>query len=65
MFPMHERQLSLSSLFKKPVHNAVRHFSCLNLCLSVLLIIDTVFTLSIRTDILEQTVYTRMRCYRM
>ena len=28
MFHMQERQLSLSSLFKKPVHNAVRHFSC-------------------------------------
>ena len=26
MFHMQERQLS--SLFKKPVHNAVRHFSC-------------------------------------
>ena len=26
MFPMQERQLSFSSLFKKPVHNAIRHF---------------------------------------
>ena len=26
---MQKRQLSLSSLFKKPVHNALRHFSCL------------------------------------
>ena len=29
MYPMQERQLLLSSLFKKPVHNAVRRFSCL------------------------------------
>ena len=28
MFHMQERQLLLSSLFKKPVHNAVRRFSC-------------------------------------
>ena len=28
MFHMQERQLSLSWLFKKLVHNAVRHFSC-------------------------------------
>ena len=28
MYPMQERQLSLPSLFKKPIHNAVRHFSC-------------------------------------
>ena len=29
MFHMPERQLSLSSLFKKKtVHNAIRHFSC-------------------------------------
>ena len=28
MFPMQKRQLSLSTLFKKPVHNDVRHFSC-------------------------------------
>ena len=27
-FQTKERQLSLSSLFKKPVHNAVRGFSC-------------------------------------
>ena len=27
MLPMQERQLSLSSLFKKPVHNAFRRFS--------------------------------------
>ena len=34
MFHMQERQLLLSSLFKKPVHNAIRHFSCLhrNIC---------------------------------
>ena len=30
VFPMQERQVSLSSLFKKkPVHNAIRHFSCI------------------------------------
>ena len=29
MFGMQERQLLLSSLLKKPVHNAIRHFSCL------------------------------------
>ena len=28
MFHMQKRQLLLSSLFKKPVHNAIRHFSC-------------------------------------
>ena len=29
MFHMQESRLSLSSLFKKkPVHNAIRHFSC-------------------------------------
>ena len=28
MFHIQERQLLLSLLFKKPVHNAVRHFSC-------------------------------------
>ena len=28
MYPIQERQLSLSSLFKKPIHNAVRRFSC-------------------------------------
>ena len=27
VFHMQERQLSLSSLSKKPIHNAVRHFS--------------------------------------
>ena len=31
MYPMQERQLSLSSLFKKLVHNAIRCFSCFNL----------------------------------
>ena len=29
MFHMQERQLLLSLLFKKPVHNAIRRFSCL------------------------------------
>ena len=28
MFHVQERQFSFSSLFKKPVHNAVRPFSC-------------------------------------
>ena len=28
MFHMQERQLLLSPLFKKPVHNAIRRFSC-------------------------------------
>ena len=28
MFHMQEGQLLLSLLFKKPVHNAIRHFSC-------------------------------------
>ena len=28
MFHMQERQLLLSPLFKKSVHNAIRHFSC-------------------------------------
>ena len=28
MFHMQEKQLSLSLLFKKSVHNAIRHFSC-------------------------------------
>ena len=28
MYPMQEIQLSLSSLFKKPVHNAFGRFSC-------------------------------------
>ena len=33
-FSMKERQLSLSSLFKKKnIHNAVRCFSCFNICL--------------------------------
>ena len=32
MFPMQERQLSLSSLFKKNVHNAIRHFSYFKKC---------------------------------
>ena len=27
MYPMQERRLSLSSLFKNPVPNAVKHFS--------------------------------------
>ena len=31
MFHMQERQLSLSLLFKEPVHNAFRHFSCFTL----------------------------------
>ena len=35
MFHMQERQLLLSSLFKKPVHNAVRHFSCCNFSLKI------------------------------
>ena len=30
MFHMQEGQLLLSSLFKKPVHNAIRPFSCLH-----------------------------------
>ena len=30
MFHVQEGQFSFSSLFKKPVHNAVRPFSCLN-----------------------------------
>ena len=28
MFHVQERQLSLSSLFGKHIHNAVRHYSC-------------------------------------
>ena len=28
MFHMQERQLSLSSLFKRPIYNAVRRFPC-------------------------------------
>ena len=28
MFHMQEGQLSLSLLFKKPVYNTIRHFSC-------------------------------------
>ena len=31
MFHVQERQLSLSSLFKEPIHNTVRHFSCLEI----------------------------------
>ena len=28
MFHVQKKQLALSSLFKKPVHNALKHFSC-------------------------------------